>query len=206
MRMGEAPNGRPRRIVVGITGATGAILGVRVLDALNELGVETHLCLSAWGARTIEHETGLRAADVRARAAFSYSPRDQGAVISSGSFPVDGAVVVPCTMKTLAAISLGLNDELISRAVDVNLKERRTVVLAVRETPLHSTHLENMMRASRLGAVIMPPVPAFYNAPATLDDMVSYFVARLLDQFGLSVEGVNRWDGQMTRPAPDVAP
>ena len=177
------------RISVGITGATGTIYGVRLLERLREAGVETHLVMSRWGARTLLHETPYTREQVEALASANYAPGDVGAAISSGSFRTDGMIVVPCSAKTLAAIANGYGDTLIHRAADVVLKERRRLVLAVREAPLSEIHLENMLRLARMGAMMIPPLPAFYNHPRTIDDVVDYTVARLIDPFGLEVEG-----------------
>jgi 4-hydroxy-3-polyprenylbenzoate decarboxylase len=185
----------PRRLVVAITGATGAAIGIAVLKALASLEVETHLVLSRWARTTIAMETDHRIADVTALADHVHGIDDQAASISSGSFPVDGMIIAPCSMKTLAAIRTGFGDNLISRAADVTLKERRRLVLAVRETPLSPIHLENMLALSRIGATIMPPVPAFYTRPATVADIVEHTAARILDQFGLAVPDIPRWAG-----------
>ena len=186
----------PRRLVVGITGATGTILGVRLLQALRDTDVETHLVVSRWGARTLLHETPFSLDDVRRLATKSYPENDQGAAISSGSFLTEGMVIVPCSAKTLAAVAHGHCENLVQRAADVTLKERRRLVLAVREAPLSDIHLENMLKLSRMGAVISPPVPAFYTRPRKLDDMVDHMGARLLDIFGIHLEGA-RWSGEM---------
>lgn len=187
----------PRRIIVALTGATGTIFGVRVLQLLRDKGVETHLVMSKWAARTLLHETTYTAEQVQALATQVHAITDQGAPISSGSFVTDGMIIVPCSVRTLAAVAHGLADNLIHRAADVVLKERRRLVLAVREAPLSDIHLENMLKLSRMGAVISPPMPSFYTRPATLDEMVDYSAARLLDQLGLHLSRVPRWDGQM---------
>ena len=153
------------RLIVGITGATGSIYGVRVLERLREAGVETHLVISRWGARTLLHETPYSKEQVESLATQSYNPADMGAAISSGSFRTDGMIVAPCSAKTLGAIAHGFGDNLVHRAADVILKERRRLVLALREAPLSDIHLENMLKLSRMGAVVMPPVPAFYTLP-----------------------------------------
>jgi flavin prenyltransferase len=185
------------RLIVGITGATGVIYGVRLLERLREAGVEAHLVISRWGARTLLHETPYSREQVEALAHAVYAPNDMGAAISSGSFTTAGMIVAPCSARTLGAIANGYGDGLIHRAADVVLKERRKLVLAVREAPLSDIHLENMLRLSRLGAVILPPVPAFYNNPRSLADIVEYSVARMLDQFGIEVPGTARWAGEM---------
>ena len=189
---------RPTRLIVGITGATGTIFGVRLLQMLHGSGVETHLVMSKWGARTLIHETEYGIEQVQRLATHHYPAGDQGAAISSGSFITLGMVVVPCSMKTLAAIANGLADNLIHRAADVILKERRKLVLVVRESPLHEIHLENMLKLSRMGVVILPPVPAFYNHPQNLDDMINHTAMRILDQFDIHLEVMNRWDGVMS--------
>lgn len=192
----------PHRIIVGITGATGVVYGVRLLERLREARVETHLVISRWGARTLLHETRYSREQVEALAAAAYKSDDMGAAISSGSFHTAGMIVAPCSAKTLAAIAHGHGDSLIHRAADVVLKERRRLLLAVREAPLSDIHLENMLRLSRMGAVILPPVPAFYNQPATLDDIVDYTVSRMLDQFGIAAPGASRWSGEMSIEPP----
>ena len=183
------------RIVVGITGASGAIFGVRTLQALQAASIETHLVLSKWARTTIAHETPYCLAEVEAMASSVHNIDNQAAPISSGSFHTDGMIVAPCSMKTLAAIRVGFSDTLISRAADVVLKERRKLVLLARESPLSEIHLENMLALTRMGAMIFPPVPAFYNQPKSIDDLVSYIVGRLLDQFGLTMPKMERWRG-----------
>ena len=185
------------RLIVGITGATGAIYGIRFLEQLRTHGVEAHLVISRWGARTLLHETSYTREQVEALAHTSYAAADMGAAISSGSFQTSGMVVAPCSAKTLAAIAHGYGENLIHRAADVILKERRQLVLVVREAPLSAIHLENMLKLSRMGAVILPPVPAFYNHPRSVDDVVEHTVTRLLDQFGIEVPGAVRWTGEM---------
>lgn len=185
------------KLIVGMSGATGAIYGVRLLERLRQVGVETHLVLSRWGARTLLHETPYTREQVEALAHTSYAPGDMGAAISSGSFKTDGMIIVPCSAKTLGAIAHGFGENLVHRAADVILKERRRLVLAVREAPLSDIHLENMLKLSRMGAVILPPMPAFYNHPRTIDDIVEHSVGRMLDQFGIEVPGTVRWTGDM---------
>jgi 4-hydroxy-3-polyprenylbenzoate decarboxylase len=185
------------RLIVALSGATGSIYGVRLLECLRDAGAETHLVISRWGVRTLLHETVYSKEQVEALATVAYAPGDMGAAISSGSFRTDGMIVAPCSAKTLAAIAHGVGENLIHRAADVILKERRKLVLAVREAPLSDIHLENMLRLSRMGAVVMPPVPAFYTRPQSLDDLVNHTVARLLDQFGIEAPGLARWTGQM---------
>lgn len=184
------------RLIVGMTGATGAVFGVRLLQQLAGLPeVETHLVLSRWARTTIELETGLSVADVTALADVAYGPEDQGAAISSGSFRTDGMVVVPCSMKTLAGIRAGYADGLIGRAADVVLKERRRLVLVPRETPLSEIHLENMLELARKGVQLVPPMPAFYHHPRSVDDIVDHVVTRVLDQFDLPAPAARRWEG-----------
>lgn len=185
------------RLIVGMTGATGAIYGVRLLERLREAGVETHLVMSRWGARTLLHETPYTRDQVVAFATASYAAADMGAAISSGSFHTDGMVIAPCSAKTLAAIAHGFGENLIHRAADVILKERRKLVLVVREAPLSDIHLENMLKLSRMGAVILPPMSAFYHHPVTVDDVIDHTVARVLDQFGIEMRGAPRWAGEM---------
>jgi len=187
----------PRRLIVAMTGATGTAIGVRLLELLQETDVETHLVMSRWAVRTLLHETDYAPEDVRKLATRVYPVEDQGAAISSGSFMTGGMIIVPCSMRTLAAVAYGLNDNLIHRAADVILKERRKLVLAVREMPFNDIHLENMLKLSRMGAVICPPVPAFYKRPKTVDDIVTWTAARLLDQVGVHLEVGSRWEGEM---------
>lgn len=184
----------PKRLIVGITGASGSIYGVRILEMLRGSGIETHLVMSRWGARTLVHETPYTPEQVQRLATVSHPLTDQGASISSGSFVTMGMVIAPCSARTLAAIAHGLGDHLVHRAADVVLKERRKLVLAVREAPLHEIHLENMLKLSRMGVVIAPPVPAFYSNPSSIDEIVNYTAARLLDAFGIHVD-MARWPG-----------
>jgi flavin prenyltransferase len=183
------------RIVVGITGASGAVYGVRLLEHLHELPVETHLIATKWARVTIEHEAGRSWDDVKALADVVYAEGDQSAAVSSDSFVTEGMVIAPCSMKTVAAIATGFASNLVCRAADVMLKERRPLVLAVRETPLHSVHLRNLLTLSEMGAVIAPPVPAFYTRPGTLDDVVDQTVVRLIDQLGIHEDVPTRWHG-----------
>lgn len=183
------------RLVVAITGASGAIFGIRTLEALKALNVETHLVISKWGRTTIAHETTYSIAAVEALATALYNVDNQAAPLSSGSFRTDGMIIAPCSMKTLAGIRAGLGESLITRAADVMLKERRKLVLLPRESPLSEIHLENMLALSRMGAVMLPPMPAFYAKPESLEQMVDHIVGRLLDQFSLDMPGMNRWHG-----------
>jgi 4-hydroxy-3-polyprenylbenzoate decarboxylase len=183
----------PRRLIVAITGATGAVYGVRLLELLRDAGIETHLVISPWGRRTLLHETTFTVDQVQRLASVTYAPNDQGAAISSGSFVTIGMAIVPCSMRTLAAVAHGLADNLIHRAADVVLKERRTLLLAPREAPLSQIHLENMLKLSKMGVVICPPMPGFYQRPDSINDIVDHSVVRMLDQFGLHVDGPGRW-------------
>ena len=186
---------KPSRLIVGITGATGTIFGVRILQMLHGSGVETHLVMSKWGQRTLTHETPFSIKQVQELATQSYGSGDQGAAISSGSFVTLGMVIAPCSMRTLAAIAHGLGDNLVHRAADVVLKERRKLVLVVRESPFNEIHLENMLKLARMGVVILPPVPAFYNHPQSLDDLINHVAMRVVDQFDIHLDVMNRWDG-----------
>ncbi len=183
----------PPRIVVGISGATGIVYGIRLLEVLRDLRIETHLVVSKAGEQTRALETDITASGLRALASVSYNISDVAAPISSGSFRTLGMVVAPCSMRSLAEISSGVSSTLLTRAADVTLKERRPLVLAVRESPLNRIHLRNMLEASDAGAVLFPPMIAFYNRPQTLADIVDQQVARMLDQFGLSMPGAVRW-------------
>lgn len=180
-------------LIVGISGASGAIYGVRTLEALRAAGVPAHLVVSKSAAVTLKEETGRSVNDVRELAAVTYANGDIGAAISSGSFRTRGMVVVPCSIRTVSDIAYGTTDSLMSRAADVVLKERRRLVLVVRETPLHAGHLRSMLAATENGAIIMPPVPAFYHRPQTLDDVVNQTVGRCLDLFDIDSGLVKRW-------------
>ena len=186
-----------RRLIVGMTGATGAILGVRLLEALKDSAVESHLVISNWARRTIEHETPYSFKQVCALASVYHGSANMAAEISSGSFRTDGMVVIPCSMRTLGSIAHGTGEHLIHRAADVVLKERRRLILVARESPLSELHLENMLKLARIGVTIVPPMPAFYNHPKSINDIVDHIVARVLDQFGISVPFAKRWDGHM---------
>ena len=184
-----------RNLIVAITGATGTIFGVRILQVLQGTDVDTHLVISRWGAHTLAEETDYTVDQVQAMATYAYPIGDQGAAISSGSFVTLGMVIAPCTMSTLASIAHGQGDNLIHRAADVTLKERRKLVLLVRESPLNDIHLENMLKLSRMGVVIFPPVPAFYNRPQSLEEVVDHVAMRALDQFDMHLDVMRRWDG-----------
>ena len=186
-----------RRLIVGLTGATGAILGVRLLEALKDCDVESHLVISRWAQRTIEHETPYTIKQVCALATVYHNSANMAAEISSGSFITDGMVIIPCSMRTLSSIAHGYGEHLVHRAADVVLKERRRLVLVVRESPLSELHLENMLRLARMGVRIVPPMLAFYNHPKSINDIVDHIVARVLDQFDISAPFAKRWDGHM---------
>lgn len=194
-----------QRLIVGMTGSTGAIFGVRLLEALKQCDVESHLVISKWAQRTVEHETSYTVEQVRELATVVYSPGDMGAAISSGSFLTEGMVVIPCSVRTLGGIAQGVGDHLVHRAADVVLKERRRLVLVVRETPLSEVHLENMLKLARMGASIVPPMPAFYNHPKTIGDIVDHIVARVLDQFNIATPFAKRWDGHMQTAAAKIS-
>jgi len=185
----------PRRLVVGISGASGTIYGIRMLELLASSGVETHLVMSKSAELTLAYETDYKPKEVRALAAVNHPNADIGATISSGSFQTMGMVVAPCSIKTMSEIATGVTSSLIARAADVALKERRRLVLAVRETPLHGGHLRTMLQLADMGAVIAPIMPAFYNRPKTLDDLINHTVGRLLDLFGIDTAVVKRWHG-----------
>ncbi|KAM5358819.1 hypothetical protein ACJZ2D_014960 [Fusarium nematophilum] len=186
---------RPTRIVIGITGATGTVYAIQVLRVLRDLGVETHLVISKWALATLKYETPLTESQIRGLSSHVYTAKDMSAPIASGSFLHDGMIVVPCSMKTLAAIRSGFCDDLISRAADVSLKEGRKLMLAVRETPLSDIHLDNMLFLRRAGAIVFPPVPAFYTRPQSLQDVINQSVGRMLDSFGIHIDGFSRWNG-----------
>jgi 4-hydroxy-3-polyprenylbenzoate decarboxylase len=185
----------PRRLVVGISGASAVVYGVRMLELLNKTDIETHLVMSRSAEMTLAYETDFKPKDVRALASVNHPIADIGATISSGSFPTMGMVIVPCSIRTMSEIATGVTSTLLTRAADVALKERRRVVLAVRETPLHGGHLRTMATLSDIGAIVAPIVPAFYNRPKTVDDIVNHTVGRLLDLFGVETDVVRRWEG-----------
>jgi 4-hydroxy-3-polyprenylbenzoate decarboxylase len=185
-----------RRVVVGISGASGIVYGMRLLQRLGELdGVETHSVISPSARRTADYELDLGPTELESLADVHHRYQDLAASISSGSFKTDGMVVAPCSIKTLSSIANCFSDNLLSRAADVTLKERKPLVLLVRETPLHVGHLRLMLQAAEMGAVLMPPLPAFYNRPTSLDEMVDYSVTRALDQLGLDLPDTRRWEG-----------
>jgi 4-hydroxy-3-polyprenylbenzoate decarboxylase len=199
--MGDGSVAASRRLIVGITGASGTIYAIRLLEMLRDTAVETHLVISQWAARTLVHETSYSLQQVQDLATERYAIGDVGAAIASGSFLTAGMVIVPCSMRTLAAIAHGVGDNLIHRAADVVLKERRRLVLAVREAPLNEIHLENMLKLARMGVSICPPTPAFYNHPQSLDEAVTYSAARILDQVGIHLTPDSRWAGEMRKAA-----
>ena len=183
------------RVVVGITGATGAVYAVRLLERLRAAGRETHLVVSPAGVLSAHHELGLNRSALEALADVAYAPGDVGAAIASGSFTTAAMVIVPCSMKTLAAVALGLSDNLLARAADVTLKERRRLVLMVRETPFNLAHLRNMTAVTEMGGVIFPPLPAFYHRPQSIDDLVNDTVERVLSMLGVSSAAPKAWQG-----------
>jgi flavin prenyltransferase len=191
-------NPTPRRIILAITGASGAILGIRALELLKEAGAETHLVISRAARQTIASETAWTVEKVEALANFNYAPQNIGARIASGSFVTDGMLVVPCSIKTLSGVANSYTDNLVVRAADVCLKEGRRLILAVRETPLHLGQLRLMQQAAEAGAVIMPPIPAFYGGPKTVDDLVTSLAGRLLLRLGIENDHYRRWDGEQT--------
>lgn len=194
-----------RRLIIGVSGATGAIYGVRMLQILSKIeDLETHLVLSKAGKMTIQVETPYSVKDVEAMADVVHDVNNVGASISSGSFRTEGMVIAPCSMKSMGAIAHSLGGDLLVRAADVVLKERKKLVLAVRETPLHLGHLEAMASLARMGAVIFPPVPAFYHRPKTLDDVINQTVTRILDQFDIDVTLFHRWDDEGMTRHPDA--
>jgi len=191
-----------KRFIVGITGATGAVYGVQILRSLREVeGWESHVILSDAGALNLWHELKMKRKELEKLADVAYHPKDIAATISSGSFLTEGMVIAPCSMKTLAAVAHAHADDLLSRAADVVLKERRRLVLVPRETPLNLAHLRNMAAATEMGAVVFPPVPAFYARPKTIEDLVAHSVARVLDLFGVHTAKLKRWQGLKGTPA-----
>lgn len=182
------------RLIVGITGASGSVYGVRLLEKLHQSqGIEVHLIISRAGERTLFLETGRRLSDLRSLASHVYAVEDIGARLASGSYPTDGMVVAPCSVNTMSAIAAGVTNNLLTRAADVTLKERRRLVLLVRETPLHVGHLRTMVALSEMGAIILPPVPAFYHKPQSIDDIVDHSIDRVLDLLGVPNSEARRW-------------
>jgi flavin prenyltransferase len=185
----------PVRVVVGITGASGAIYGLKLLQRLRSAGRETHLIISPAGVLNAHHELGLDRRALEALAHVAYNPSDVGAAIASGSFPAESMVIAPCSMKTLASIAHGLSDNLISRAADVALKERRRLILLARETPYNLAHLRNMTAVTEMGAIVFPPLPAFYHRPSTLDEIIDDSVERVLSLLGIAEAQPHTWTG-----------
>ena len=184
-----------RPLIVGISGASGIILGVRTLEILRDLGIETHLVMTRSAQVTLAHEMPLKVADMNALATVVHRVEDIGASISSGSFATMGMIIAPCSIRSLSEISTGVTSSLLTRAADVVLKERRRLVLLVRESPLHLGHLRSMTQVTEMGAIVMPPVPAFYARPQSVDDIVNHTIGRALDLFGIDNELVRRWTG-----------
>lgn len=184
-----------RRLIIGISGASGAAYGIAALDLARSAGIETHLVVSRSALLTLHQELGLKAQDLAGRADHTHPATDIGASIASGSFRTMGMLIAPCSVKTMSEIATGVTSTLMSRAADVVLKERRRLVLMLRETPLHLGHLETMTRLTQMGAIIMPPVPAFYAKPKSLDDVVTHSIARALDLFDIETGAVSRWNG-----------
>ena len=190
----------PRRIIVGISGATGIIFGIRALQALRMIGVETHLVVSRAGEMTRAYETDMSRDELHALADHDHPVGDVGAAIASGSFKTMGMLIAPCSVRTLAEVATGVTSTLLTRAADVVLKERRTLVMMVREAPLHVGHLRNMLAVAEMGGIIHPPVPAFYQQPKTIEDLVHHSLGRAFDCFGLELPGMTRWEMQNGSP------
>ena len=189
-----------KRLVIGISGASGAIYGIRMMEALKG-HAESHLILSEMARQTITQETAYRVSDVEAMASYIHDVRDLLAPVSSGSFRTDGMVIIPCSIRSLSGVTNSYNENLILRAADVTLKERRRLVLAVRECPLHTGHLRLMLQASEMGAIVFPPVPAFYHMPETLDDVIHHTIGKILDLFDIEHTLFKRWEGKRAEPA-----
>jgi flavin prenyltransferase len=194
----------PRRLIVGVSGASGIIYGIRALELLRRAQVTTHLVMSKSAEITLAYETNLKPADLRAISSKYHPINDIGASISSGSFPTMGMLIAPCSIRTMSEIATGVTSSLLTRAADVVLKERRRLVLAIRETPLHVGHLRTMTQLAEMGAIVAPTVPAFYGRPQSVDEIVDQTVGRLLDQFGLDVGIVKRWTGAPMRDDADT--
>jgi len=182
-----------KRLIVGISGATGAIYGIRLLEVLSRSDIETHLVITEAAERTILMETDWKVEEVKSLAKVSYDIKNLGADISSGSFLSEGMVIIPCSIRSLSGVANSYNENLLIRTADVTLKEKRKLILCVRETPLHQGHLELMIRASRMGAILLPPVPAFYFHPKTIDDLINHTIGKVLDLFGINHHLFNRW-------------
>lgn len=191
-----------RRLIVGISGASGVVYGMRLLELLREAEVETHLVMTRSAEITLAHETGRKAAEVRALADCSYANEDIAAAIASGSFPISGMIVAPCSIRSLSEIATGVTAGLLSRAADVCLKERRRVVLMVRETPLHAGHLQSMLRVTEIGAIVYPPVPAMYAQPSSVEELIDQTLGRVLDLFDIDAGTVRRWGEDCGKTGP----
>ena len=185
----------PQRLIVGISGASGTIYGVRILELLKKTDIETHLVMSKSAEMTMVYETDFKPKDVKALASVNHPAADIGASISSGSFATMGMIILPCSIKTMSEIATGVTSSLVSRAADVVLKEKRRLVLGIRETPLHGGHLRTMTTLADIGAIVAPIVPAFYNKPKSVDDIINHTVGRMLDLFGIETKLVKRWKG-----------
>jgi len=199
MRAGGKPKIKAERLVIGLSGASGVAYGIRALEALRELGIESHLVMTKPAEMTIGYETKLSPRQVAAKADYSYAIQDIAAPIASGSFKTAGMLVAPCSVRTMSEIATGVTTSLLTRAADVMLKERRPLVLMVRETPLHLGHLRSMVALAEMGAIILPPVPAFYAEPKTLSDLVDQMVGRAMDLFGYDWPGMKRWGEDLTK-------
>lgn len=189
-----------KRLLIGISGASGAIYGVRLLDLLKDSGIESHLIVSRAARMTLSYETDMSIADLEARATITYPEQDVGAACSSGSFKTLGMIIAPCSIKTMSEIASGTTSNLVSRAADVCLKERRRLVLMLRETPLHLGHIRSMAAVTEAGAIVYPPVPAFYARPKSIEDMIDHTLGRVLDLFDIDLGTVRRWSGKMRKP------
>ncbi len=187
--------GHTMKIVVGISGGSGSIYAISLLKALKELNIETHLVVSTMGEYVVEHETGIKLEELKSMATYFHDNKNFAAPIASGSFKVDSMVVLPCSMKTLSSVANGFSDNLLARACDVSIKERRKLILVPRETPLSPIHLENMLKLSQMGVTIFPPSPGFYNHPETLEDIILNMTGRILDILGIDNNLINRWEG-----------
>jgi flavin prenyltransferase len=186
------------KIVVGVTGSSGVVYGIKLLYLLNKFGIETHVVLSKWAEKNIEIETDENITEIKKLATFEYMENDMAASISSGSFKTDGMIIIPCSMKTLASIANGYDDNLISRAASVTIKENRKLVIVPRETPLSQIHLSNMLKLAKIGVVILPAMPGFYHRPKTVNDLVLHIVGKTLDQFNINNEIFKRWESNNT--------
>lgn len=183
----------PIKLSIGISGSSGVIYGIRLLQTLKKLGIETHLVISKWARKNIEIETDFKVKEVESLGTFLYEDTNMAASISSGSFRINGMIIIPCSMKTLSSIANGYDDNLISRAAAVSIKENRKLVLVPRETPLSRIHLSNMLKLSKIGVTILPAMPGFYHKPKTIDDMILHIVGKTLDQFGIDNNTFRRW-------------